>query len=279
MAATLKAADPTMEGSTVVVTGASSGIGRAIAIAFAESGADVVIHARVRRGELESLAERIRAVGRDAFPVLADIAEPSDRERLVAESWNWRGRVDTWINNAGADVLTGPIVGASFAEKLDRLWRTDVVRTIELTRLAGRRMRERPASAYAASIVNMGWDQAEWGMEGDSGEMFAAAKGAVMAFTRSAARSMAPRVRVNCVAPGWIRTAWGENAPEHWQRRAVRESLLQRWGTPEDVAAAARFLASGAAAFVTGQVIAVNGGLSTGSAPPSDDPRKEPRDV
>ena len=85
----------------------------------------------------------------------------------------------------------------------------------------------------------MGWDQAETGMEGDSGELFAATKGAVMAFTRSLALSLAPTVRVNALAPGWIKTAWGESASHAWQERVLRETPLARWGTPEDVADAA----------------------------------------
>jgi 3-oxoacyl-[acyl-carrier protein] reductase len=99
-------------------------------------------------------------------------------------------------------------------------------------------------------------------MAGDSGELFAAVKGAVMAFSRSLAHSLAPEVRVNCLAPGWIKTAWGSGAPETWQERAQRESLLRRWGTPDDVAQVARFLVSPAAAFVTGQIICVNGGFA-----------------
>jgi 3-oxoacyl-[acyl-carrier protein] reductase len=110
-------------------------------------------------------------------------------------------------------------------------------------------------------ILNIGWDQAEQGMAGESGEMFAAVKGAVMAFTRSLAQSLAPEVRVNCLAPGWIRTAWGEKASDYWQERAARQSLLGRWGTPEDVAKAAVLLASPAAEFINGQVIPVNGGF------------------
>jgi 3-oxoacyl-[acyl-carrier protein] reductase len=113
-------------------------------------------------------------------------------------------------------------------------------------------------------ILNIGWDQADLGMAGDSGELFAATKGAVMAFTRSLAASLAPQVRVNCIAPGWIKTAWGEHASAAWQERAVQESLRGRWGTPEDVAAVARFLASPAADFITGQVIHVNGGWRRG---------------
>ncbi len=109
-------------------------------------------------------------------------------------------------------------------------------------------------------ILNMGWDQAETGMAGDSGELFAAVKGAVMAATRSLAKSLAPHVRVNCLAPGWIRTEWGRNASAEWQERARRESLLGRWGEPEDVARVACFLASPAAAFINGQIIHINGG-------------------
>jgi 3-oxoacyl-[acyl-carrier protein] reductase len=106
----------------------------------------------------------------------------------------------------------------------------------------------------------MGWDQAESGMEGDSGELFAATKSAIMAFSRSLALSLAPTVRVNCLAPGWIRTTWGEGASSRWQERVLRETPLARWGRPEDVAAVARWLASPAASFLTGQTIRINGG-------------------
>jgi 3-oxoacyl-[acyl-carrier protein] reductase len=98
-------------------------------------------------------------------------------------------------------------------------------------------------------------------MEGASGELFAAIKGGVMAFTKSLAKSLAPRVRVNCVAPGWIRTAWGTAASDAWQQRAVRESMLGRWGEPDDIAAAVEWLVSPDAAFVTGQILPVNGGF------------------
>ena len=112
-------------------------------------------------------------------------------------------------------------------------------------------------------IVTIGWDQSQAGMEGDSGEMFSAVKGAVTAFSRSLAKTLAPEVRVNCVAPGWIRTAWGGSASEVWQRRAVRESLMGRWGEPADVASAVEFLVSPQASFLTGVVLPVNGGFRT----------------
>jgi NAD(P)-dependent dehydrogenase (short-subunit alcohol dehydrogenase family) len=160
---------------------------------------------------------------------------------------------------AGVDVLTGAAATWSYERKLEALLRVDVTATMLMARTLGRAM-----AARGGAIVTIGWDQAEVGMEGDSGELFAASKGAVMAFTKSLACSLAPAVRVNCVAPGWIRTAWGERASDAWQRRAVRESLLGRWGEPDDIAATVRWLLSPEAAFITGQVIAVNGGLRRG---------------
>jgi NAD(P)-dependent dehydrogenase (short-subunit alcohol dehydrogenase family) len=111
------------------------------------------------------------------------------------------------------------------------------------------------------AIVNIGWDKADTGMATDSGQLFGAVKGAVMAFSKSLALTLAPKVRVNCVAPGWIKTAWGREAGDKWQKLVTDETPLKRWGTPEDVAAAARWLVSPAAAFITGQVIRVNGGV------------------
>jgi 3-oxoacyl-[acyl-carrier protein] reductase len=240
---------------TAVVTGSSRGIGRAIALELAAAGADCLIHARENRKGAESVAAEIRQLGRQAEIVLADLADVAGQDALVEQALRWRSTIDIWINNAGADTLTGQAAAWSFERKLDALWKVDVLATIRLSRAIGARMRLR-----GGVIVNMGWDQAESGMAGDSGEIFSTTKGAVAAFSRSLARSLAPTVRVNCLAPGWIKTAWGEQASDAWQQRAKGESLLQRWGTPEDVARMARFLVSPAAAFITGQVIAVNGG-------------------
>lgn len=243
-----------------VVTGSSSGIGRAMALALASAGAHVVVHAGRRRDRAEQVAAEVRTSGRQAHVLVADLSVAEAHEILVDQAWQWRGKIDIWINNAGADVLTGEAARWSFEQKLAALWRIDVTATMRLTRLVGERMRR----VGGGAIVNVGWDQADTGMAGDSGELFAAAKGAIMAFTRSAAASLAPEVRVNCIAPGWIKTSWGEGASSDWQERARRESLLDRWGMPDDVAQAARFLASSASSFVTGQIIHVNGGMRRG---------------
>jgi len=241
---------------TAVITGSSSGIGRAIALELARQGAACLIHAARNEAGALATADEVRDQGVPAEVALVDLTDREGPEALVRRAWNWRGDVDLWINNAGADVLTGAAAKWPFEQKLERLWQVDVVGTLRLTRLAGQRMKHRGHGV----IINIGWDQAEYGMAGDSGELFAATKGAIMAFTNSAAQSLAPEVRVNCVAPGWIKTSWGDNASTYWQDRAQAESLLGRWGTPEDVAKAVRFLCSPDAAFLTGQVLNVNGG-------------------
>lgn len=239
-----------------IVLGATSGIGRATALSLAVAGADVIVHGRARRSEAESLAEEIRMIGGRSCVMMADLADRQAGDRLVAEAWaQWDG-LDAWLHIAGADTLTGEAAKLSFDEKLDRLWAVDVVATMRLCRQVGKRMKEQGGG----SIVTMGWDQAETGMEGDSGELFAATKGAIMAFTRSLALSLAPKVRVNALAPGWIRTAWGETAPQVWQDRVLRETPLARWGEPGDIANMARFLVSPESSFVTGQILRINGG-------------------
>ena len=238
------------------VLGSTTGIGRAVAIALAELGADVIVHGRTSREEAENVASSIRSLGRRSAVLMADLADRGAGDRLVEQAWSiWDG-LDAWLHVAGADMLTGSAALLSFDEKLDGLWAVDVVATIRLCRAIGQLMKKQGSGA----IVTMGWDQAETGMEGDSGELFAATKGAIMAFTRSLALSLAPVVRVNGLAPGWIKTEWGETASKVWNDRVLRETPMARWGSPEDVARAACFLVGPGAEFVTGQIFRVNGG-------------------
>jgi 3-oxoacyl-[acyl-carrier protein] reductase len=238
------------------VTGSTGGIGRAIALELAAAGARVIVHGR-RSGAAADVADEVADLGSTALVLLANLGQLEECRRLVDDAWAEWGPIDIWVNNAGADVLTGEAGHWPFAHKLRELLEVDVMAAMLMARDVGRRMQD----SGGGVILNMGWDKADSGMDGDSAQLFAAAKGAVMAFTKSLSVALAPEVRVNCLAPGWIKTEWGENASAGWQQRVQDETPLQRWGTPEDVAAAARWLVSPAAAFVTGQVIRVNGGV------------------
>ena len=245
-----------LHGLRTAVIGSSSGIGRAVALALAEAGADVIVHGNTSTQAAEELAGQLRSLGGRSHVLMADLADRSAGDHLAEQAWSvWNG-LDAWLQIAGADTLTGPNAQLSFEAKLDLLWSVDVAATIRLCRAIGRKMK---AQGHGA-IVTMGWDQGETGMEGDSGELFAATKGAIMAFTRSLALSLAPQVRVNALAPGWIKTDWGRSASSDWHDRVLRETPLARWGTPEDVARVACFLVSPAAEFMTGQIMRINGG-------------------
>jgi 2-amino-4-hydroxy-6-hydroxymethyldihydropteridine diphosphokinase len=246
-----------LAGLRALVTGSANGIGKAIALELASGGADVIVNTRRSRDAAAAVAQTIADRGVRSHVIMADIASPDQCERLVSEAWNVWGGLDIFVQNAGVDLLTGDAADWPFERKLDAMLSVDVTATLRLGRAIGERMK----AGRGGVILTMGWDQAETGFDGESGLLFGTAKGAVMAFTRSLARTLAPHVRVNCLAPGWIKTAWGERASMAWQQRVAAETPLGRWGLPEDVAAAARWLASPAAAFITGQIIRINGGV------------------
>jgi 3-oxoacyl-[acyl-carrier protein] reductase len=246
-----------LAGRVVLVTGASSGIGRAIAMAAARAGADVAITYRTNERGARDVERQVRAIGRRAATLRVDVADESSVKELGRTAMGALGRLDVWVNNAGADILTGPGAVLSDGEKLDLLLAVDLRGTILASWCAAEVLAAQPDGGV---IINMSWDHVLTGMAGTNPQMFAAVKGGVLAFSKSLARSVAPRVRVNVIAPGWIETAFGEGLDEETRRTIAGSTPLARWGTPDDVANAAVFLASPAAAFLTGQTILVGGG-------------------
>jgi len=247
-----------LEGRGVLVTGASSGIGRAIAVAAARAGADVALTYRSNAAGARDTEAQIRACGRKAITFQIDLADEAALSRLGASARDGLGRLDVWINNAGADILTGPGASMSDVQKMDLLMSVDLRGTILASWQAASILASQPDGGV---IINMSWDHVLTGMPGTNPQLFAAVKGGVLAFSKSLARSVAPRVRVNVLAPGWIETSFAADLKSD-RRDAVAESTpLARWGTPDDVAGAAVFLASPAAAFMTGQVLLVGGGV------------------
>jgi len=249
-----------LDGKVAVVTGASSGIGRAIALAYSAAGADVAVTYRTNRRGADETADGARAAGRRAEAMRADVAEQGDLDALGETLRRTFGHVDVWVNNAGADILTGDAARLSRTEKLDRLLAVDLRGTVLASWKAVEVMDAHPP-ASGGVILNMSWDHVlGGGIKSDYAQVFCAAKGGVYSFSRALAHSVAPRIRVNVLGPGWIETAYGSGLDPAVKQRIAAKIPLGRWGTPEDIAHAAVYLASDAAAYVTGQMLMINGG-------------------
>jgi 3-oxoacyl-[acyl-carrier protein] reductase len=246
-----------LDHKVVLVTGASSGIGRAIALRCARAGADVAITYRGNQAGAEATAGEIRLLGRRSEVIRTDISRQEDIDALITRLKKTFGRVDVWINNAGADILTGD------GRRLDRREKLDLVLGVDLrgTVLASWAAVELMRAQAGGTIINMAWDHIMLGMKGENPGLYSAAKGGIASFSKSLARDVAPDIRVNILAPGFIETSFAEEADPKFRQKVIEMTPLGRWGTPDDVAAAAVFLASDDAAFLTGQMIAVNGGV------------------
>jgi 3-oxoacyl-[acyl-carrier protein] reductase len=259
-----------LEGYRAVITGASTGIGRAIALAFAREGADVAITYRTGRRDAIAVSDEVAALGRRAHIFQLDLANAPSIASFATAAWEALGRVDVWVNNAGADILTGGAAEVPEIEKLDRVLTVDLRGTVLASWEAARRMRDQlpigggnggDDETQSGVILNTSWDHVLTGMAGRNPQIFSAAKGGILSFSKSLARSVAPKVRVNILAPGWIETEFGAGLDERHYERVVKSTPLKRWGTPEDVARAAVFLASRDARFLTGQTLLVGGGI------------------
>lgn len=249
-----------LAGKRAVVTGGSSGIGRAVAIEMAKQGAHVAVNYRRSSAAADECVTTIESFGGQAKSFQADVADVGAVNRLVAEAHEYLGGIDIWANVAGADILTGAGAALSDQEKLQSLLNVDLQGTINCCWAIAEYLQ----NAKGGAIVNMSWDLALRGMAGRNPEMFAAVKAGITGFTRSFARSVAPRIRVNEVAPGWIATAFAEgDMSEEYRQWVIGETPLARFGLPEDIAHAVVFLCSDEAGFITGQTLNVNGGLSS----------------
>lgn len=248
------------EVKAALVTGASRGMGRSIAVALAQHGYDVGINFSRSRDQAEETAQLVRGCGRQALLLQADVADDAAVRAVVDSCARSFGRLDALVNNAGTTIDTPPedLEGLRL-EDWDRVFAVNVRGLFQVTRAAVPHLRQSPA----ASVVNMA---SVAGLRPSAQPFpYAASKAAVVNLTKTLARLLAPEVRVNAVAPGWVLGEWmeqtlGENYQRLMDRRAAH-TPMRRVATPEDVAEAVVSLVE-SNHLVTGEVVVVDGGYS-----------------
>jgi 2-deoxy-D-gluconate 3-dehydrogenase len=253
-----------LAGKVGVVTGAGRGIGRAIALAFAAAGADVVLASRTA-GELEAVAREIDGVGRRALAVPTDVADADAVDRLAEAAVDAFGTFDVWVNNAGVAPFLATFVDTR-PDGFERYFNANFLSAVYGTRAAARvLLPKRSGTVLNLSSIDAFMVEPEL-------TYYGTAKAAVMNLTKSCALEWAGLgVRVNAIAPGWIDTPMNraERDDPQAEARILADIPMGRWGRPEEIASVAVFLSSDAAGFITGEVVIADGGqtLTSGRFP------------
>lgn len=240
---------------SVIITGASRGIGRACALEFAKNGYRVLVCYRRITDDAADVCRMISAMGEQALPFQMDVSDLSDCRRTVSKAIMEFGRIDVLVNNAG---IALPALFTKTSElEYNRLFDINMKGMFFLSQAAAKEM----IAAGNGAIVNL---SSIWGIAGAAGEVaYSASKAAVIGFTKALAKELAPsHIRVNCVAPGVIDTDMNACYSSETIQALVEKTPLARLGKPEDIAKSVFFLADDAASFITGQILTADGGFT-----------------
>ncbi len=238
-----------------IVTGASRGIGKAIALKLAEQGAAVVVNARSSASEAEGVAASIKAAGGRSIAVLADVSIAEDVARLVQTATTTYGKVDILVNNAG--IVRDQLLVRMSEEDWDKVLNTNLKGAFLCTKAVLRPMLKQ----RWGRIINI---SSVAGLTGNPGQAnYASAKAGLIALTKSTAKEVASRgITVNAIAPGYIETDMTQALPDSLKQEILQRIPVGYFGSPQDVAHVAAFLASEEARYITGQVWGIDGGVA-----------------
>jgi len=243
-----------LSGKAAVVTGGSRGIGRAIGLRLATQGADVAFSYRGNAAAAEATAAEVRALGRTALPVAADVSQPESAEALVKAALEGLGKVDILVNNAG--ITRDDLIMRMGIDAWREVLETNLSGAFYTLKAVTRPM----LKARSGRIINITSVSGQAGQMGQAN--YSSAKAGLIGLTKAAARELASRgITVNAVAPGFVLTELTQDLPEALQAQITERTPLGRFGTPQEIADAVAFLVSDEAAYITGQVLAVDGGL------------------
>ena len=243
-----------LSGKSALVTGGSRGIGRAIALRLAEQGADVAFSYRGNEAAAKETAAAIEGLGRRALPVQADVSDAAAAEGLIKAALEAFGKIDILVNNAG--ITRDDLIMRMSLDDWRSVLETNLFGAFYCTKAVTRPM----LKAKGGRIVNITSVSGQAGQTGQAN--YSAAKAGLIGLTKATARELASRnITCNAVAPGFVLTELTQDLPENLQAQLTERTPLGRFGTVEEIASAVAYLVSDEAAFVTGQVLAVDGGL------------------